>query len=101
MRRTAIWLPNGSFHRAAVRYPDGMKRKNNHIAITLHIAARTLAEFAQASREVARRTGTAPSVETMMEHRLKARNEADDLAELYCFSVLRHSAERVVRDRRP
>ena len=76
-----------------------MKRNCKQIALTLNIDTRTLAEFAQASREVGRRTGTAPAVEEMMAHMLKARNDADDLADMYCYCALKHSAERV-RDRR-
>ena len=76
-----------------------MKHKTKHIALTLNIDTRTLAEFAQASREVARRTGTAPTVEEMMARLLRARDDADDLADMYCYSALKHSAERV-RDRR-
>lgn len=76
-----------------------MKRKTKHIALTLNIDTRTLAEFAQASREVARRTGTAPTVEEMMARMLRARNDADDLADMYCYCALKHSAERV-RERR-
>ena len=91
----AIWLPNGSFRRPVVRYFHDMKCKPKYIALTLNIDTRTLVEFAQASREVARRTGTAPAVEAMMAHMLKARNDADDLADMYCFCVLKHSAERV------
>ena len=98
-QRAAIWLPNGSFRGAAVRYLGGMKRKTKHIALTLNIDTRTLAEFAQASREVARRTGTAPTVEEMMARMLRARNDADDLADMYCYCALKHSAERV-RERR-
>ena len=79
----------------AVRYIDGMKCKTKHIALTLNIDTRTLAEFAQASREVGRRTGTAPTVEEMMAHMLKARNDADDLADMYCYCALKHSLERV------
>ena len=76
-----------------------MKRKSKHIAITLNIDTRTLAEFTQASREVGRRTGTAPTVEEMMARLLRARDDADDLADMYCYSALKHSAERV-RERR-
>ena len=72
-----------------------MKRKTKHIALTLNIDLQTLAEFAQASREVARRTGTAPTVEEMMARMLRARDDADDLADMYCYSALKHPLERV------
>ena len=65
------------------------KLKRNHIAVTLHILRSRYDVFAIASEEIARRTGTAPGVETMLEYAVESTVDPDDLADLYCWTVLK------------
>ena len=71
------------------------KPKRNRVAVTLHILRSRYDVFALASEEIERRTGTAPGVEAMMEYDLETTVDPDDLADLYCFSVLKWSAKQI------
>ena len=71
------------------------KPKRNRVAVTLHILRSRYDVFALASEEIERRTGTAPGVEAMMEYDLETTVDPDDLADLYCFTVLKWSAKQI------
>ncbi len=71
------------------------KPKRNRIAVTLHILRSRNAIFALASEEMARRTGTAPGIEAMMEYAVESTADPDDLADLYCWTVLKWSREKI------
>ena len=71
------------------------KPKRNRIAVTLHILRSRHDVFALASEEIERRTGKAPGVEAMMEYDLETNVDPDDLADLYCWNVLKWSAEQI------
>ena len=71
------------------------KPKRNRIAVTLHILRSRYDVFAMASEEIERRTGKAPSVEAMMEYDLESMLDPDDLADLYCWSALKWSREKI------
>ena len=73
------------------------KLKRNRIAVTLHIRRSRYDVFAMASEEIERRTGRAPGVEAMMEYDLESMVDPDDLADLYCWSVLKWSREKIGR----
>ena len=70
-----------------------MKRNKKPVQVTLHINARTFAEFNKASRQIKRWTGEAPGVEKLMSFLLRARNDAEDIAIIYCFKALRQPLE--------
>lgn len=96
----AIWLPNGSFLPFASSYNKEMKHTKKQLHVTLQINARTYTEFARANREIARRTGAAPGAETLMAFMLRAKNDAHDLADIYCFKALRQSPELIAQYQR-
>ncbi len=73
------------------------KPKRNRIAVTLHILRSRYDVFAMASEEIERRTGKAPGVEAMMKYDLETNSDPDDLADLYCWSVLKWSAKKIDR----
>jgi len=93
MDRAAISLPNGSFQARVCGKMDGMKRTRKPVQVTLQINARTFAEFTQANRKVKRWTGAAPGVEKLMSFMLRAENDAEDIAVIYCFKALRQPLE--------
>ena len=71
------------------------KPKRNRIAVTLHILRRRYDVFALASEEMARRTGTAPGIEAMMEYAVESATDPDDLADLYCWTALKWPREKI------
>ena len=71
-----------------------LKRNRNRIAVTLHILRSRYDVFAMASEEIERRTGRASGVEAMMEYDLERLVDPDDLADLYCWSVLKWAREK-------
>jgi len=93
LERAAISLPNGSFQARVCGKMAGMKRTKKPVQVTLQINARTFAEFTQANRKVKRWTGAAPGVEKLMSFMLRAENDAEDIAVIYCFKALRQPLE--------
>ena len=93
LKRAAIWLPNGSFQICGCCKIGGMKRTKKPVHVTLQINARTFTEFTQANRTIKRWTGTAPGVEKLMAFMLRAENDAEDIAIIYCFKALRQPIE--------
>ena len=71
------------------------KPKRNRIAVTLNILRSRYDVFAMASEEIERRTGTAPGVEAMMEYDLDNTVDPDDLADLYCWNVLKWTEKKI------
>ena len=71
------------------------KPKRNRIAVTLHILRSQYDVFALASEEMARRTGAAPGIEAMMEYAVESTADPDDLADLYCWTVLKWPREKI------
>lgn len=71
------------------------KPKRNRIHVTLQILRSRYDVFALASKEIERRTGQAPGVEAMMEYDLEGTVDPDDLADLYCWSVLKWSRDKI------
>ena len=69
--------------------------KRNRIAVTLHILRIRYDVFALASEEIERRTGQAPGVEAMMEYAVESTVDPDDLADLYCWTLLKWSHEKI------
>ena len=74
-----------------------MKRTKMPVKVTLQINARTFAEFTDANREIAKRTGAAPGVEILMAFMLRAKNDVHDLADIYCYKALRQSPELIAQ----
>ncbi len=79
---------------------DGMKRTKKPVQVTLQINARTFAEFTAANRKIKRWTGAAPGVEKLMAFMLRAKNDAEDIAIIYCFKALRQPLEVIDQYRR-
>ena len=77
-----------------------MKRTKKPVQVTLQINPRTFAEFTEANREIARWTGGAPGVEKLMAFMLRAKNDAEDIATIYCFKALRLPLEVIDEHRR-
>ena len=77
-----------------------MKRIKKPVQATLQINARTFAEFTQANRKIKRWTGAAPGVEKLMAFMLRAENDAEDIAILFCFNALRQPLELIDQYRR-
>ena len=73
------------------------KPKRNRIAVTLHILCSRYDVFALASEEIERRTGEAPGVEAMMEYDLETTVDPDDLADRYCWNVLKWPRKKIDR----
>ncbi len=73
------------------------KPKRNRVAVTLHILRSRYDVFALASEEIERRTGKAPGVEAMMEYDLETNSDPDDLADLYCWHVLKWPEKKIDR----
>lgn len=71
------------------------KPKRNRVAVTLHILRSRYDVFALASEEIERRTGTAPGVEAMMEYDLETTVDPDDLADSYCWTILKWSHAQI------
>lgn len=71
------------------------KPKRNRVAVTLHILRSRYDVFALASEEIERRTGTAPGVEAMMEYDLESTVDPDDLADRYCWTILKWSHAQI------
>ena len=71
------------------------KPKRNRIVVRLHILRSRYDAFAMGSEEIERRSGKAPRVETMMEYDLETNVDPDDLADLYCWTVLKWSREKI------
>ena len=71
------------------------KPKRNRIAVTLHILRSRYDVFALASEEIERRTGKAHGVEAMMEFDLETNTDPDDLADLYCWNVLKWTEKKI------
>ena len=74
-----------------------IKPKRNRIAVALHILRSRYDVFAMASEEIERRTGKAPGVEAMMEFDLETNTDPDDLADLYCWNVLKWTEKKIER----
>ena len=77
-----------------------MKRNKKPVQVTLHINPCTFAEFTKANRKIKRWTGEAPGVEKLMSFLLRARNDAEDIAIIYCFKALRQPLEVIDQYRR-
>ena len=73
------------------------KPMRNRITVTLHILRSRHDVFAMASEEIERRTGKAPGVEAMMEYELENTVCPDDLADLYCWNVLKWPQKKIER----
>ena len=71
------------------------KPKRSRIAVTLHILRSRYDVFAMGSEEIKRRTGIAPGVEAMMEYDLETTVDPNDLADLYCWNVLKWTEKRI------
>ena len=71
------------------------KPKRNRVAVTLHILRSRHDVYALASEEIERRTGKAPGVEAMMEYHLEGTIDPDDLADRYCWTVLKWSHAQI------
>ena len=67
---------------------------------SLQINARTFTEFTQANRKLKCWTGAAPGVEKLMAFMLRAKNDAEDIAIIYCFKALRQPLEVIDEHRR-
>lgn len=59
---------------------------------TLEIQHKTREVFEQANREIAERLGDAPGAEFLMALMIENEEDPNDLADLYCFAVLRDMA---------
>ena len=73
------------------------KPTRNRVAVTLHILRSRYDVFAMGSEEIKRRTGIAPGVEAMMEYDLETTVDPDDLADRYCWNVLKWSRKKIDR----
>ena len=71
------------------------KPKRNRIAVALHILRSRHDVFALASEEIERRTGKAPGAEAIMEYELETTVDPDDLADRYCWTVLKWSHAQI------
>ena len=71
------------------------KPKRNRVAVTLHILRSRHDVYALASEEIERRTGKAPGVGAMMEYDLETTVDPDDLADRYCWTVLKWSRDQI------
>ena len=61
----------------------------------MQIKARRFKEFVRANREIERRTGSAPGVEALMILTIDASNDPHELADIFCYKVLRQSPELI------
>ena len=77
-----------------------MKHSKKQLQVTLQITARKFKGFVRANREIERRTGAAPGVEALMSLMLDADKDWDDVADIYCYNVLRQSPELIAQYRR-
>ena len=76
---------------------DNGKPGRNRVSVTLQILRSRLEVYAQASKEIERRTGQAPGAEAMMVYELENTDDPCDLADLYCWNVLKWSAKQINR----
>lgn len=72
-----------------------MKHTKSPVQVTLQIKPKRFREFERANREIERRTGSAPGVEALMILTIDASNDPHELADIYCFKVLRQSPELI------
>jgi len=71
------------------------KRPRNRQQVTLEILKRKLQVFIEADKEIAKRAGTSPGVEALMAQQIETEDDPRDLADRYCFTVLKWPFERV------
>ena len=71
------------------------KLRRNRQQVTLAILRRRFQVFVEADKEIAKRAGSSPGVEALMEHQLETEDDPRDMAARYCMSVLKWPFERV------
>jgi len=71
------------------------KPSRNRQEVTLAILRRRFQVFVEADKEIARRAGSSPGVEALMEHQLETEDDPRDMAARYCMTVLKWPFERV------
>lgn len=71
------------------------KPRRNRCAVTLEILRSNYAIFAEAAEELARRTGQPATAEDMMTFDLERASDPNDLADMYCWSVLKWTTEQI------
>lgn len=71
------------------------KPRKNRQQVTLAILKRRFQVFVEADKEIAKRAGSSPGVEALMEHQLETEDDARDMAARYCMTVLKWPFERV------
>ena len=71
------------------------KARRNRRAVTLEILRSKYEVFAEAAEELTRRTGEPANAEQVMTFMLEGQCDPNDLADVYCWSKLKWTHERI------
>lgn len=76
-------------------FHDQSKLRRNRLTVSLEILRSKYAIFAEAAEELTRRTGQPATAEDMMTFDLERSSDPNDLADMYCWSVLKWTTEQI------